>query len=151
MAELDQVFKKFDVNGNGDGKISSSKLGSITGSLGQPSSEEELDNMIREVDIGDGYINLVEFIELNTKGVDSNEVLENLKDAFSIFDVDGNDSITMEELHMVMASLGEECSINECQKMISGVDNNGNDMINFEEFKIMMMGSQSKERVEVET
>ncbi|OIW01958.1 hypothetical protein TanjilG_13822 [Lupinus angustifolius] len=149
MAELEQVFKKFDVNG--DGKISASELGSIMGSLGQPSSEEELDNMIREVDAdGDGYISLDEFIELNTKGVDSKEVLENLKDAFSIFDVDGNGSITTEELHMVMASLGEECSIDECQKMISGVDNNGDGMINFEEFKIMMMGSQSKERVEVE-
>ncbi|KAE9605292.1 hypothetical protein Lal_00024729 [Lupinus albus] len=150
MAELEQVFKKFDVNG--DGKISSSELGSIMGSLGQPSSDEELDNMIHEVDAdGDGYISLDEFIELNTKGVDSEEVLENLKDAFSVFDVDGNGSITTEELHMVMASLGEECSMAECEKMINGVDSNGDGMINFEEFKIMMTGSQSKERVEVET
>ncbi|CAL0323418.1 unnamed protein product [Lupinus luteus] len=39
--ELEQVFNKFDVNG--DGKISSSELGSIMGSLGQHLSEEELD------------------------------------------------------------------------------------------------------------
>ncbi|CAL0323419.1 unnamed protein product [Lupinus luteus] len=150
MAELEQVFNKLEVNG--DGKISSSELGSIMGSLGQHSSGEERDNMIREVDAdSDGYINLDEFIEINTKGVNSKDVLENLKDALSIFDVDGNGSITMEELQMVMASLGEECSIEECHKMISGVDNNGDGMINFEEFKITMMGSQSKERVEVET
>ncbi|KAK7273918.1 hypothetical protein RIF29_14985 [Crotalaria pallida] len=153
VEELEQVFKKFDVNG--DGKISSSELGSIMGSLGQPSSEEELDNMIREVDAdGDGFISLEEFIELNTKDVDSDEVLENLKDAFSVFDVDGNGSITAEELHMVMASLGDECSIAECQKMIGGVDSDGDGMINFEEFKMMMMtGSrfESKEIVMPET
>lgn len=153
VAELEQVFKKFDVNG--DGKISSSELGSIMGSLGQPTSEEELDNMICEVDgDGDGYISLNEFIELNTKGVDSDEVLENLKDAFTIFDVDGNGSITAEELHMVMASLGEECSIVECQKMIGGIDSDGDGMINFEEFRMMMMtGSryETMERVRGET
>ncbi|KAJ7942882.1 Calcium-binding protein [Quillaja saponaria] len=138
VAELEQVFKRFDVNG--DGRISSSELGSIMGSLGQPATEEELQGMIREVDAdGDGYIDLNEFIELNTKGVDSDEVLENLKDAFSVFDIDGNGSITAEELNMVLKSLGDECSVAECRKMISGVDSDGDGMIDFEEFKVMMM------------
>ncbi|KAM2386055.1 hypothetical protein ACFX1X_038582 [Malus domestica] len=38
IIELDQVFKKFDVNGNK--KISSSELGAIMSSLGQPSFDE---------------------------------------------------------------------------------------------------------------
>ncbi|KAL5052728.1 hypothetical protein RYX36_033410, partial [Vicia faba] len=66
VGELEEVFKKFDVNG--DGKISASELGSIMGSLGKPASDDELNNMIREVDgDGDGCISLPEFIELNTK------------------------------------------------------------------------------------
>lgn len=138
--DLEHVFRKFDVNG--DGKISSSELGSIMGSLGQPATEEELDNMIREVDAdGDGHINLEEFIELNTKDIDPNEILENLKDAFSVFDIDKNGSISAEELHNVMVSLGDQCSLAECQKMIGGVDSDGDGMIDFEEFKKMMMGS----------
>ncbi|XP_057443327.1 probable calcium-binding protein CML25 [Lotus japonicus] len=137
--ELEKVFEKFDVNR--DGKISSSELGSIMGSLGQSATKEELDNMIREVDSdGDGYISLEEFIELNTKDIDPNEILENLRDAFSVFDIDGNGSITAEELHNVMASLGDECSLEECQKMIGGVDSDGDGMIDFEEFRTMMMG-----------
>ncbi|BAT99005.1 probable calcium-binding protein CML25 [Vigna umbellata] len=138
--ELEYVFRKFDANG--DGRISSSELGSMMKCLGQHATEEEVFRMIQDVDCdGDGHINLQEFIELNTKGVDSDEVLENLKEAFSIFDIDGNGSITAEELHMVMASLGDECSIDECRRMIAGVDGDGNGMINFEEFKIMMTGN----------
>ncbi|KAF7827575.1 putative calcium-binding protein CML25 [Senna tora] len=137
-AELEEVFKKFDVNG--DGKICSSELGSILGSLGQQATPEELQNMIREVDSdGDGFISLEEFIELNTKGIDSAEAMENLKDAFSVFDIDGNGSITAEELQKVMKSLGDDCSVAECRRMISGVDSDGDGQIDFEEFKVMMM------------
>ncbi|XP_059309775.1 probable calcium-binding protein CML25 [Lycium ferocissimum] len=136
--ELEQVFKKFDVNG--DGKICSSELGSIMASLGNAVTEEELVSMIREVDAdGDGFIDLQEFIELNTKDIDSDEVLENLKDAFSVFDMDKNGSISAEELQTVLQSLGEDCSLAECRKMISGVDCDGDGMISFEEFKIMMI------------
>ncbi|KVI05443.1 probable calcium-binding protein CML25 [Cynara cardunculus var. scolymus] len=137
--ELEQVFKKFDVNG--DGKISSSELGSIMGSLGQRPSEDELKKMILDVDAdGDGFIDLQEFIELNTKGIDSAELMENLKDAFSVFDIDKNGSITAEELQNVLGSLGEDCSLGECRRMIDGVDQDGDGMISFDEFKVMMMG-----------
>ncbi|CAN0841925.1 Probable calcium-binding protein CML10 [Linum grandiflorum] len=59
--ELELVFKKFDVNG--DGKISASELGSIMSSLGQKASEEELQKkMISGVDNdGDGTIDFEEF------------------------------------------------------------------------------------------
>ncbi|CAN0908619.1 Probable calcium-binding protein CML25 [Linum grandiflorum] len=122
-SELDQVFKKFDVNG--DGKISASELGMIMSSLGHKATEDELQKMITEFDAdGDGFIDFKEFVEMNT-------------------DIDGNGSITAEELHKVMVSLGEECSIAECKKMISGVDRDGNGTIDFEEFKMMMtMGSR---------
>jgi calcium-binding protein CML len=136
--ELEQVFKKFDVNG--DGKISSAELGSIMANLGHEATEDELQTMITEFDAdGDGFIDLQEFVALNTQGVDTNEVMENLKDAFSVYDVDGNGSISAEELQKVMASLGEPCSMSECRKIISGVDSDGDGMIDFEEFKVMMM------------
>ncbi|KAL4384022.1 hypothetical protein GQ457_15G003970 [Hibiscus cannabinus] len=138
LQELEAVFKKFDANG--DGKISSSELGSIMGSLGQKPSDEELLNMIKEVDDdGDGFINFEEFVVLNTKGVDSNDVLKDLREAFSVYDLDGNGSISAEELHQVLQSLGDDCSIAECRRMISGVDSDGNGLVDFEEFKVMMM------------
>ncbi|KAL2319258.1 hypothetical protein Fmac_028227 [Flemingia macrophylla] len=52
-AELEEVFKKFDVNG--DGKISALELESIIRSLKQAASEQELKKLIHEVDDdGDG-------------------------------------------------------------------------------------------------
>ena len=147
MAELEQVFKKFDVNG--DGKISASELRSIMGSLGHPATEEELEKMIVEVDAdGDGFIDLNEFVELNTKGVDSDEAMENLKDAFSVYDMDGNGVISADELQKVMRSLGDECSLAECKKMISGVDRNGDGFISFDEFKVMMMMGSRQDLME---
>ncbi|KAI4369053.1 hypothetical protein MLD38_017544 [Melastoma candidum] len=137
MHELEHVFKKFDVNG--DGKISASELGAMFASLGYKETDEELQKMVKEVDAdGDGCINFEEFVELNTKGVDSHEIMENLKEAFSVYDRDGNGEITAEELHEVLRSLGEECTLGECRKMINGVDRDGNGMISFEEFKVMM-------------
>ncbi|XP_010531587.1 PREDICTED: probable calcium-binding protein CML25 [Tarenaya hassleriana] len=138
IRELEEVFKKFDVNG--DGKISSSELGSIMASLGHEVPEDELQKAITEIDgDGDGNINFEEFVELNTKGMDQDDVMENLKDAFSVYDIDGNGSISAEELYEVLRSLGDECSIGECRKMISGVDKDGDGSIDFEEFKVMMM------------
>ena len=42
--------------------------------------------MIKEFDIyGDGFIDFKEFVEMNTKGIDTDEeVIENLKDAFDV-------------------------------------------------------------------
>ncbi|CAM8883871.1 unnamed protein product [Rhodiola kirilowii] len=137
IEELRQVFRKFDVNG--DGKISSSELGAMITSLGQTATEEEIEKMVLEADKdGDGFISLEEFIEINIKDVDSDEILESLRGAFSVFDIDGNGSISAEELHKVLKGLGEQCSVTECKRMISGVDSDGDGLISFEEFKVMM-------------
>ncbi|KAL8161213.1 hypothetical protein V2J09_012702 [Rumex salicifolius] len=135
IEELEHVFKKFD--SKGDGKICSSELKSIMSSLGQSVSEEEIVSMIREVDSdGDGFIDLREFIELNTKEVDSEEIMSCLREAFSVYDMDGNGSISAEELMEVMRGLGDECTVADCRKMISAVDSDGDGNISFEEFKI---------------
>ncbi|KVI06776.1 Calcium-binding EF-hand [Cynara cardunculus var. scolymus] len=76
----------------------SSELGLIIGSLGHQPMGEEIKNMIKEVDAdGDGFIDLKEFIKLNTKDIDFVEVLENVKDEFSVFGADKNGLIMAEE------------------------------------------------------
>ncbi|PKA66995.1 putative calcium-binding protein CML10 [Apostasia shenzhenica] len=138
--EMELVFQKFD--SNGDGRISSSELGAIFESLGQEVTEEELERMIREADAdGDGFISLEEFVDLNTNKVDPSAALEDLRHAFSVFDLDRNGSISAEELARVMRSLGECVSLSQCRKMIDGIDQDGDGLVSFEEFKVMMSKS----------
>ncbi|XP_008808789.2 probable calcium-binding protein CML10 [Phoenix dactylifera] len=136
--QLERVFNKFD--SNGDGRISSSELAAIFRCLGHPATDEELEIMMGEADFnGDGYISLEEFLELNTKTVDAKAALEDLRHAFSVFDIDRNGSISVDELEKVLRSIGEEETLAQCKKMIDGVDQDGDGLISFEEFKDMMM------------
>lgn len=140
--ELEDVFKRFDANG--DGKISSSELSGILSSMGCDVKQEELGLMMKEADTdGDGFISLEEFIDLNTKGKDRAACLEDLKNAFEVFDLDRNGSITADELFQVLKGMGDGSTREDCRNMINGVDKNGDGLINFEEFKTMMTNSSS--------
>ncbi|XP_010922191.1 probable calcium-binding protein CML10 [Elaeis guineensis] len=137
--QLERVFNKFD--SNGDGRISSSELAAIFRCLGHPPTDEELEIMMGEADFnGDGYISLEEFLDLNTNKVDAKAALEDLRHAFSVFDMDRNGSISVDELNKVLRSIGEGATMAQCKKMIDGVDQDGDGFISFEEFKDMMMG-----------
>ncbi|KHN88588.1 Calmodulin [Toxocara canis] len=51
--------------------------------------------------------------------------LAQIRDAFSVFDRDGDGRITVDELGAVMASLGEHPSESELKRMISEFDEDG--------------------------
>ncbi|KAF7129809.1 hypothetical protein RHSIM_Rhsim10G0097600 [Rhododendron simsii] len=56
--------------------------------------------------------------------------------AFNLYNKGGNVLISAKELHVVMKSLRENCSLADCSRMIAFVDVDG--CVNFEEFKKMM-------------
>ncbi|RCV29043.1 hypothetical protein SETIT_5G451500v2 [Setaria italica] len=138
--EMARVFRKFDANG--DGRISRSELAALFESLGHAASDDELARMMAEADAdGDGFISLDEFAALNaTVAGDAAAVEEDLRHAFRVFDADGNGTISATELARVLRGLGESASVAQCRRMIEGVDQNGDGLISFEEFKVMMAG-----------
>ncbi|KAL3640387.1 hypothetical protein CASFOL_015355 [Castilleja foliolosa] len=136
--EVEKVFNKFDIDG--DGKISPAELGAVINGLGSETSAEEVERMMSELDRnGDGYIDLTEFKSFHYRGGDGDD--RELKEAFDLYDKDKNGKISAAELNSVLLSLGENCSVKDCGRMISSFDVDGDGCINFEEFKKMMTGA----------
>ncbi|GJM91900.1 hypothetical protein PR202_ga08320 [Eleusine coracana subsp. coracana] len=65
---------------------------------------------------------------------------DDLMEAFRVFDADGDGRITAEELRAVMeAVLGGDCTLDDCRRMIGGVDADGDGFVGFQDFARMMM------------
>ncbi|KAL4298921.1 hypothetical protein AHAS_Ahas17G0049200 [Arachis hypogaea] len=68
----------------------------------------------------------------------TDEQISEFKEAFSLFDKDGDGCITTKELGTVMRSLGQNPTEAELQDMINEVDADGNGTIDFPEFLNLM-------------
>lgn len=68
----------------------------------------------------------------------SKEVQAEIKEAFDLFDKNGDGEITTHELDLVIRALGQQATEAELQDMINEVDADGNGMIEFSEFLTLM-------------
>merc|ERR1711900_118476 len=68
----------------------------------------------------------------------NDERIAEFKEAFTLFDKDGDGTITTKELGTVMRSLGQNPTEAELQDMINEVDADGNGTIDFPEFLSLM-------------
>lgn len=154
-AELKSVFATFDKNN--DGFITRQELQESLNNIGIAITDKDVKEMMENVDSnGDGLIDIDEFRDLfesimspststTVDGTNGKEEKEEdggayLKEAFNVFDEDGDGVITVEELGMVLSSLGFKQGkvLESCKEMIRKVDGDGDGNINFDEFKTMM-------------
>merc|ERR1712196_193155 len=68
----------------------------------------------------------------------SDEQLDEIREAFSLFDSDASGMIDIRELKAAMRALGFEVKNEELKKMVTDIDNDGNGTIEFSEFLMMM-------------
>jgi len=149
VKELTATFKVFDKDGNG--KICKRELGEVLRSLGDNLTDSELDEVMASLGGDDGCIDLPQFITFHTSkprssisgsSDDDDPEIVALRSAFAVFDVDNNGFISAEELQTVMRTLGDKhTSLDECRHMISCVDLDGNNMVDFSEFRSLMSGT----------
>eukprot|EP00949_MAST-11_sp_MAST-11-sp1_P003593 g3593.t1 len=74
----------------------------------------------------------------------SEDLMEEFRQAFALFDKDGNGSISSDELGSVLQSLGQTPTQEDLDKMIKEVDNDDNSTIEFSEFCTMMASKMRK-------
>ncbi|BFZ07237.1 hypothetical protein BsWGS_10276 [Bradybaena similaris] len=141
MQELTDAFRIFDKNK--DGSISCDELGEVLRSMGQNPTKADLNVMINEMDPNEnGRIEFKEFVDAMCKiGINTREQeADKLRDAFRVFDSNGDGFIFANELRHAMTSMGEPLTDEEVDKMMDEADINGDGKVNYEEFVRMMTG-----------
>ncbi|NWR79303.1 CALMS protein, partial [Centropus bengalensis] len=137
IAEFKEAFSLFDRDG--DGCITTKELGTVMRSLGQNPTEAELQDMVGEVDAdSSGTIDFPEFLSLMARKMRDTDSEEEIREAFRVFDKDGNGYISAAELRHVMTNLGEKLTDEEVDEMIKEADCNNDGQVNYEEFVRMM-------------
>lgn len=81
---------------------------------------------------GNGTIEFNEFLAMMAKRQSEATELEEITDAFKVFDKNGDGFINAAELRHVMTNLGEKLSDGEVQDMIKEADIDGDGMINYQ-------------------
>jgi calmodulin len=142
ILEMWESFMLFDKDKNG--QICQTELESVLQSLGQNPTKQEVQAMIKDADFsGDDMISFEEFVVmiLEKKAIKTPEqVVDELNEAFKVFDKDGNGYINAEELRTMMATFGQNMSEEEIDAMIEAADTNNDQQIQIEEFVKLMSG-----------
>ncbi|XP_073150530.1 calmodulin-7-like [Henckelia pumila] len=145
ISEFKEAFSLFDKDG--DGCITTKEVGYVMRSLGQSPTEVKLEDMINEVDAdGNGTIDFPEFLNLMVRKMRDTDSVEELTEAFRVFDKDQNGFISAAELRHVMTNLGEKLTGCVVDEMIREADVDGDGQIDYQEFVKLMMAKRQKQK-----
>ncbi|KAI3420162.1 hypothetical protein GPALN_003484 [Globodera pallida] len=142
IEEFQRFFDMFDKSRNG--YIMATQLASILDVMEQDYDEKTLRKLIRKFDAdGSGKLEFDEFCALvYTVGnsVDKETLRNELKDAFRLFDKEGNGYISTQTLKELLHEIAPDLSDNELDAAVDEIDEDGSGKIEFEEFWELMAG-----------
>jgi len=124
--------------------LSADDLGEIMRAMGFRPTEEELVDLVNEIDEdGSGQIEFPEFCQLCAtflvEDPDIETMKKELKDAFRIYDKEGQGFITTETLRGLIGELLAPLTDEELEGIIEELDEDGSGSMDFDEFCEMMM------------
>eukprot|EP00826_Nyctotherus_ovalis_P049524 TRINITY_DN599_c0_g3_i4.p2 TRINITY_DN599_c0_g3~~TRINITY_DN599_c0_g3_i4.p2 ORF type:complete len:209 (-),score=72.37 TRINITY_DN599_c0_g3_i4:103-729(-) len=134
MNKLKEVFQQFDKNG--DGVLERNELLEGYMKLGKTKKQAAriVDKIMNQIDLNNnGTIDYSEFLMANLRHEDITSS-EKLKEAFKIFDKDGDGHITVKEIKEVLGGNDEAVA-----ELVKAADLDGDGQISFDEFTQMMM------------
>merc|ERR1719315_192393 len=85
-----------------------------------------------------GIVKFPDFLEMMATKVDEDLQDDDIREAFTIFDNDGNGTISRSELRHIMLNLGLELTEDECETLFKEADMDMDGTINYQEFVVMM-------------
>ena len=138
------IFSQFDKDG--DGTLATKYVGTIMRSLGQSPTELELHDIICKVDADrSGFMDFSEFVAMMANHMkEETDTQEDICEAFKQFDNKGNGTIPIEELKLILTSMGEALTEDEVDEFIKQADHNKDGKIHYEDFVNKMMSFEGK-------
>merc|ERR1712130_1088213 len=116
----------------GSGSISTKELLGVMRSMGQNPTEDEVLELVMEIDTdGNGTIDFHEFINMMKKKSSETDQLEDLKEAFRMFDKNNDGFIDLVELRKVTTLMGASLTSKELNEFMKEADKDGNGKIDY--------------------
>ncbi|KAL8610994.1 hypothetical protein ACOMHN_042610 [Nucella lapillus] len=135
----EELEEAFIMNCSPDNTISMNKLGVVIRSIGRAPTESQLKTLVNEFESrGKRTLTLQEVSAILTKYEFAPETSDNLREAFRIFDKDGNGMVSALELRHVLTSLGEKLTDEEVDEMMREADMTGDGQVNYQDFVRVM-------------
>ncbi|KAL8588877.1 hypothetical protein ACOMHN_051471 [Nucella lapillus] len=138
-ADLKEAFSLFDKEG--EGRISTKDLGDVMRCLGQSPTPAQLHAFIKKLDADKkGVIEEADFLSLVARKLEEDAgSQEEVREAFRLFDTEGDGFISSAELRDIMTSLGDRLTDQEVTEMILDADPQGDGRVNYEKFVSLMI------------
>jgi len=143
--QIEALKKGFDgFDKEGAGTISETNMQMILKSMGIKVDKAEIENAAAEVDEeGSGKFSLTMFATVAARFMsedDEEQMKEELKEAFRIYDRDGQGFITTDVLKEILREIDSTLTEDDLLNIIEEVDEDQSGTLDFDEFQEMMMG-----------
>ncbi|XP_073050047.1 probable calcium-binding protein CML15 [Primulina eburnea] len=139
LKQLKDIFDRFDMDR--DGSLTQLELAALLRSLGLKPTGDQLHAMLANMDAnGNGSIEFDELVGAILPDLNEQVLInqDQLLEVFRSFDRDGNGYITAAELAGQMAKMGQPLTYRELSDMMQEADTNGDGVISFNEFAIIL-------------
>ncbi|XP_015119240.1 troponin C isoform X1 [Diachasma alloeum] len=138
---LKRAFSMFDSAKNG--RIEKEKVKTILNTLGHTFDDQELEVLLQKEDEdGSGVVNFDAFcrVACHFQEEDDEALQKELKEAFRLYDKEGNGYIPTSSLREILAALDDQITPDQMDGMIAEIDTDGSGTVDFDEFMEMMTG-----------